>query len=95
MEKDQENLFQQLSASWTLVTALENDIRMWKEHSQHDEKDREMLQRQLTKVIEEKQAQERFIVKQNENVILEIMYLSEQCSSLKAENTKLERCTLL
>ena len=57
------------------MTALENDIRMWKEHSQHDEKDRETLQRQLTKVLEEKQEQERYIERQNESVIAENMFL--------------------
>ena len=71
LESDQGAMFKHLSNSWSVIVDLEHDIRMWQEHSQHDDKDREMLQRQLTKVLEEKQSQERAIMEQNDELLQE------------------------
>ena len=75
MKEDTDGLFEQLAASWKVATALEEDLRKWQERERHDEQDREMLQRRLTRVIEEKQEQERRLDRQNENVIAENMLL--------------------
>ena len=91
MKADQDELFNQLSASWKVVTELKEDLRKWEEREQHDERDREMLQRQLTRVIKEKQELEHNIDRRCENAVAENMFLSDENSMLKTRMTNFEQ----
>ena len=83
MQVDQHDLFNQLTASWNLVTELKADLTKWEEREQYDERDRETLMRRLTKVIGEKQELERNMERQHENVMAENMFLSNENTEMK------------
>ena len=71
-----------------MVRELEKDIRMWQESSQHDDKDKVTLKRQLQEVLEEAEVERQAIMKQNDELLQENIYLSERCESLKTEYTR-------
>ena len=91
MKTEQGELSEQLFASWKLVTELKEDLTKWEERERHDDMDRATLQRQLTKVISEKQQLERNMDVRHENVLAENMFLSDENTLLKNQMKNFEQ----